>query len=368
MSKFLKSTITLTLLFASFFTLSCSSKGKNNLTPVNIQAIEVEKDGSIYTMDPRMELLLIGLRLAENPIFYSNIYGNNDYVTSVDSFFEKHKEAAFVKSLKKLNNLKDFRIENILNIASYISQDFTQINFPDNKCPDFEKEVWKNTNFNKLISEMNNFAISTKYDRFLLVHDADIKKALYDAREFFTVNEDFIPYFQELFSSKDQPLEMRICVSPLFAGRFMVLPEDTSLLFSPYYNYDSGNDIYFMNYYVDSVASKLLYDNWDNLSKAANNYIKNLYIQTQNTSKITDYICQLTIANVISVTTMLDYAEKYSDEEQYDQLRNYVFNEEVYKPYLPFYNELRNFFDNQDDYENFYDFFDQKMAEILENL
>ena len=98
MSKFLKSAYAVVLLITSISLFSCSSKGGKNLTPVNIQPIVVEKDGYKYTMNPRLELLLIGLRLAENPFFYNNVYGDNEYVTSVDSFFEKHKEHNFVKS------------------------------------------------------------------------------------------------------------------------------------------------------------------------------------------------------------------------------------------------------------------------------
>ncbi|MBP3742600.1 MAG: DUF4932 domain-containing protein [Treponema sp.] len=368
MSKFLKSACTLALLITSISLFSCSTKGGKNLTPVNIQPIEVEKDGFTYKMDPRLELLLIGLRLAENPFFYNNVYGDNEYVSSVDSFFEKHKEHSFVKSLKNLNKLKDFRLEAILGLADYISEDFTQINFPENKCPAYIKDVWKNTNLKKLISDMNDFALTSKYDRFLLVHDADIKKALYDAREFFTVNEDFLPYLQELFSTKENPLEINFCVTPLLAGRFMVLPASTSLLFSPYYNYNSSNDIYFINYYVESIAYRLIYDNWEKLSAPANAYINKLYQQTQNPNKITDYVCQTTISNIISISTMLNYAEDFADEDQHDQLRNYIFNEEIYKPYMSFYNQLLEFFENRQNYQNYYDFFDQKMIEILETL
>ena len=368
MSKFLKSACTLALLITSISLFSCSAKGGKNLTPVNIEPIVVEKDGYKYTMNPRLELLLIGLRLAENPDYYNNVYGDNEYVSSVDSFFEKHKEHAFVKSLKNLNKLKEHRYFAILGLADYISEDFTQINFPENKCPAYIKDVWKNTNFKKLISEMNDFALTSKYDRFLLVHDADIKKALYDAREFFTVNEDFLPYFQGLFSTKEKALEINFCVTPLLAGHFSILPENKTLLYSPYYNYDTGNDIYFMNYYVETLSYIYIYDNWEKLSAPANTYIKKLYQQTQNPNKITDFVCQTTISNIISISTMLNYAEDFADEDQYDQLRNYIFNEDVYKPYMPFYNQLLEFFENRQNYQNYYDFFDQKMIEILENL
>ncbi|MCR4735629.1 MAG: DUF4932 domain-containing protein [Treponema sp.] len=368
MSKFLKSACAVVLLITSISLFSCSKNGGKSLTPVNIQPIELEKDGYTYKMDPRLELLLIGLRLAENPDYYNNVYGDNEYVTSVDSFFEKHKEHAFVKSLKNLNKLKEHRHFAILGLADYISENFTQINFPENKCPAYIKDVWKNTNFKKLISEMNDFIITSKYDRFLLVHDADIKKALYDAREFYTVNEDMLPYLQELFSSKENPLEINFCVTPLLSGHFTVLPENKTLLYSPYYNYDSGNDAYFINYYVETLSYIYIYDNWENLSAPANAYIKKLYQQTQNPTKITDFICQTTISNIISISTMLDYAEEFVDEDQYDQLKNYFFSEEIYKPYMPFFEGLQEFFENRLAYQDFYDFFDQKMIEILENL
>ena len=148
----------------------------------------------------------------------------------------------------------------------------------------------------------------------------------------------------------------------------MFLPASTSLLFSPYYSYNSSNDIYFINYYVESIVFRLIYDNWEKLSALANAYINKLYQQTQNPNKITDFVCQTTISNIISISTMLNYAEDFADEDQYDQLKNYIFNEDVYKPYMPFYNQLLEFFENRQAYQNFYDFFDQKMIEILESL
>ena len=116
MKKLLYTALATLALFASLFT-SCSKKSQ--LTPVNIKPIVYQNENVTVKVDPKLELLLIGLRLAEVDIFKNNYYGQDysQFVDGVDSLFAKQKEHPFVKDLRARGKNYKKSILSILQIS-----------------------------------------------------------------------------------------------------------------------------------------------------------------------------------------------------------------------------------------------------------
>ena len=382
-----KKRLTAIILFAFFLLVltACGKGSKNQLVPLDIPPVEVEQDGISIMMDPRLELLLIAQRLAESPVFFVQHYGNaySEYYTAADSFFAKYKEHPLIKTLKNLNKSQDVITASMVNLASYISPDFTQIEFPDGKCPAFIKEYWKKTDFKKFIADFNDFAVTSKFDKFLLVWDAEIKRALYDTREFCTVCSDFMPYIQNCFGNRENPMKITCISTTLDPGIFMAMPvqknEDSSgsqrMFFPPFHFSRTEDSFFFMTYLCYWENFHLLYENWEQISESATAYINKVNIQTQNTQKIEKISTLEELSDALAISFLLDYVETPEiiekldiTDEELQQVTDYLQNDAIFTAYKPFYGIAREFNKKRSAYKDFADYFQQEFPAFLESL
>ena len=144
MKKPLIATIAALTLLASISLFTSCSK-KSELTPVNIKPIVYQNDNITIKVDPKLELLMIALRLAEVEPFSINYYGQEyaQFVDGVDNLFAKQKEHPLVKDIKsRAKNYKE-SYRSILAISHYISDDMTQISFKQKDMPKELESFWK---------------------------------------------------------------------------------------------------------------------------------------------------------------------------------------------------------------------------------
>jgi len=89
-----------TVLAALLLFTSCSKKSE--LTPVNIKPIVYQTDNITVKVEPKLELLMIALRLAEVEPFSINYYGQEyaQFVDGIDNLFAKQKDHPLVKDIK----------------------------------------------------------------------------------------------------------------------------------------------------------------------------------------------------------------------------------------------------------------------------
>ena len=158
------------ILTASLNFVSCSKKAE--LTPVDIKPIVYQADNITVKVEPKLELLLIALRLVEVQPFSNNYY-NQDYsqfVDGVDNLFAKQKDHPFVKDIKsRSKNYKD-GYRSALAIAQYISDDMTQMTIKQKELPKDIESFWKGINLKTFIAQFNDFANTSNYARIWLLY------------------------------------------------------------------------------------------------------------------------------------------------------------------------------------------------------
>ena len=204
-------------LFALLFT-GCSKKSE--LTPVNINPIVYQTDNITIKVDPKLELLMIALRLAEVEPFSYNYYSQDysQFVDGVDKLFAKQKEHPLVKDIKSRNKNYKNSIRDILAISQYISDDMTQMTIKQKEMPKELKTFWKGVNLKTFIAQFNDFANVSNFARIWILYEPHLKRQAIAEQEFMTYNKSITDWISEYFFAPDSKPEYEIFSTTLTAS------------------------------------------------------------------------------------------------------------------------------------------------------
>ena len=340
MKKLLIATIAALTLLASISLFTSCSK-KSELTPVNIKPIVYQNDNITIKVDPKLELLLIALRLAEVEPFSINYYGQEyaQFVDGVDNLFAKQKEHPLVKEIKsRAKNYKE-SYRSILAISHYISDDMTQIAFKQKDMPKELESFWKGLNPKTFIAQFNDFANTSNYARIWVLYEPHLKRQAIAEQDFQTYNKKILDWISRYSFTPDSKPEFMFYSSTLTAGSYIALPftyeNDKTVInqvAGAYWTKD--NEWSQINSTLNILASymySLLEKHWDILSEEIIRITKKIYDENQLTEKVTDYIALSTASYLLPIVCSLDSDLAKDNEEIRTGIKNAITSNYLFK-------------------------------------
>lgn len=340
MKKLLIATIAALTLLASISLFTSCSK-KSELTPVNIKPIVYQNDNITIKVDPKLELLMIALRLAEVEPFSINYYGQEyaQFVDGVDNLFAKQKEHPLVKEIKsRAKNYKE-SYRSILAISHYISDDMTQISFKQKDMPKELESFWKGLNPKTFIAQFNDFANASNYARIWVLYEPHLKRQAIAEQDFQTYNKKILDWISRYFFTPDSKPEFMFYSSTLTAGSYIALPftyENANTVVNQvagaYWTKD--NEWSQINSTLNILASymySLLEKHWDILSEEIIRITKKIYDENQLTEKVTDYIALSTASYLLPIVCSLDSDLAKDNEEIRTGIKNAITSNYLFK-------------------------------------
>ena len=340
MKKLLIATIAALTLLASISLFTSCSK-KSELTPVNIKPIVYQNDNITIKVDPKLELLLIALRLAEVEPFSINYYGQEyaQFVDGVDNLFAKQKEHPLVKDIKsRAKNYKE-SYRSILAISHYISDDMTQIAFKQKDMPKELESFWKGLNPKTFIAQFNDFANTSNYARIWVLYEPHLKRQAIAEQDFQTYNKKILDWISRYSFTPDSKPEFMFYSSTLTAGSYIALPftyeNDKTVInqvAGAYWTKD--NEWSQINSTLNILASymySLLEKHWDILSEEIIRITKKIYDENQLTEKVTDYIALSTASYLLPIVCSLDSDLAKDNEEIRTGIKNAITSNYLFK-------------------------------------
>lgn len=362
-------------LLASLFT-SCSKKSQ--LTPVNIKPIVYQNENVIVKVDPKLELLLIGLRLAEVDIFKNNYYTQDysQFVDGVDSLFAKQKEHPFVKNLRARGKNYKKSILSILQISQYISDDMTNMTIKQKEIPEPILDFWKGINLKSFIAQFNDFAISSNYERIWVLYEAQLKRQAINVQEYFSFNKSITDWISKYYFSSDKNIEYELYASTLTAGyNFALLSEteDNKItikeICAAYWNKDNDGNKFQSCYEVSSgYVYSLVKKHWSLISEEANRFAKSIYEENQSTEKITEYAVQSFTSQLLAFFCIFDFDLIRNDEEWYTAVYNAISQAFLIKNVDNFLSLTEEYQTNREKYPDFESFFVNYIPEAIKSF
>lgn len=338
MKKLLYTALASLALFASLFT-SCSKKSQ--LTPVNIKPIVYQNENVTVKVDPKLELLLIALRLAEIEPFSINYYGQEyaQFVDGIDNLFAKQKDHPLVKEIKsRAKNYKE-SYRSILAISHYISDDMTQISFKQKDMPKELESFWKGLNPKTFIAQFNDFANASNYARIWILYEPHLKRQAIAEEDYQTYNKKIIDWISRYFFTPDSKPKFMFYSSTLTAGSYIALPftyeNDNTVInqvAGAYWTKD--NEWSQINSTLNILASymySLLEKHWDILSEEIIRITKKIYDENQLTEKVTDYIALSTASYLLPIVCSLDSDLAKDNEEIRTGIKNAITSNYLFK-------------------------------------
>ena len=336
---FIATIAALTLLASISLFTSCSKKSE--LTPVNIKPIVYQNDNITIKVDPKLELLLIALRLAEVEPFSINYYGQEyaQFVDGVDNLFAKQKEHPLVKDIKsRAKNYKE-SYRSILAISHYISDDMTQIAFKQKDMPKELESFWKGLNPKTFIAQFNDFANTSNYARIWVLYEPHLKRQAIAEQDFQTYNKKILDWISRYSFTPDSKPEFMFYSSTLTAGSYIALPftyeNDKTVInqvAGAYWTKD--NEWSQINSTLNILASymySLLEKHWDILSEEIIRITKKIYDENQLTEKVTDYIALSTASYLLPIVCSLDSDLAKDNEEIRTGIKNAITSNYLFK-------------------------------------
>lgn len=377
MKKLLIATIAALTLLASISLFTSCSK-KSELTPVNIKPIVYQTDNITIKVDPKLELLLIALRLAEVQPFSNNYY-NQDYsqfVDGVDNLFAKQKDHPFVKEIKsRSKNYKD-GYRSALAIAQYISDDMTQMTIKQKELPKEIESFWKGINLKTFIAQFNDFANTSNYARIWLLYEPHLKRQAIAEQDYQTANIKGTEWISKYFFAPDSKPEYLFYSSTLTSGYYYALPlsykDDKSVITQiagAYWSKD--NDWNYFNSTLNITVSyvfALLEKHWDLVSEDLTRIIKKIYDENQLTDKVTDLIVKSNSATLLSIVCTLDYDIAKDNEEIGTAIKNAIVTNYLYKEPEKLIALAEYYQSNRDTYPDFESFLVNYLPQALKEL
>lgn len=340
MKKLLIATIAALTLLASISLFTSCSK-KSELTPVNIKPIVYQNDNITIKVDPKLELLMIALRLAEVEPFSINYYGQEyaQFVDGVDNLFAKQKEHPLVKDIKsRAKNYKE-SYRSILAISHYISDDMTQISFKQKDMPKELESFWKGLNPKTFIAQFNDFANASNYARIWILYEPHLKRQAIAEQDFQTYNKKILDWISRYFFTPDSKPKFMFYSSTLTAGSYIALPftyeNDNTVInqvAGAYWTKD--NEWSQINSTLNILASymySLLEKHWDILSEEIIRITKKIYDENQLTEKVTDYIALSTASYLLPIVCSLDSDLAKDNEEIRTGITNAITSNYLFK-------------------------------------
>ena len=328
-----------TVLAALLLFTSCSKKSE--LTPVNIKPIVYQTDNITVKVEPKLELLMIALRLAEVEPFSINYYGQEyaQFVDGIDNLFAKQKDHPLVKDIKsRAKNYKE-SYRSILAITQYISDDMTQMTFKQKEMPKELESFWKGLNIKTFIAQFNDFANNSNYARIWTLYEPHLKRQAIAEQDYQTYNKKLIDWISSYFFAPNSKPEFMFYSSTLTAGSYIALPftyeNDKTVInqvAGAYWTKD--NEWSQINSTLNILASymySLLEKHWDILSEEIIRITKKIYDENQLTEKVTDYIALSTASYLLPIVCSLDSDLAKDNEEIRTGIKNaitsnYLFN------------------------------------------
>lgn len=340
MKKLLIATIAALTLLASISLFTSCSK-KSELTPVNIKPIVYQNDNITIKVDPKLELLLIALRLAEVEPFSINYYGQDyaQFVDGIDNLFAKQKDHPLVKEIKsRAKNYKE-SYRSILAITQYISDDMTQIAFKQKEMPKELESFWKGLNPKTFIAQFNDFANASNYARIWVLYEPHLKRQAIAEQDYQIYNKKIIDWISRYFFTPDSKPEFMFYSSTLTAGSYIALPftneNDKTVLNQIAGAYwtkdDEWNQINSTLNILASYMYSLLEKHWDILSEEIIRITKKIRDENQLTEKVTDYIALSTASYLLPIVCSLDSDLAKDNEEIRTGIKNAITSNYLFK-------------------------------------
>lgn len=340
MKKLLIATIAALTLLASISLFTSCSK-KSELTPVNIKPIVYQTDNITIKVDPKLELLLIALRLAEVEPFSINYYGQDyaQFVDGIDNLFAKQKDHPLVKEIKsRAKNYKE-SYRSILAITQFISDDMTQIAFKQKEMPKALESFWKGLNPKTFIAQFNDFANASNYARIWTLYEPHLKRQAIAEQDYQIYNNKIIDWISRYFFTPDSKPEFMFYSSTLTAGSYIALPftneNDKTVLNQIAGAYwtkdDEWNQINSTLNILASYMYSLLEKHWDILSEEIIRITKKIRDENQLTEKVTDYIALSTASYLLPIVCSLDSDLAKDNEEIRTGIKNAITSNYLFK-------------------------------------
>ena len=368
----------LTALIAATLTLPSCSK-KSELIPLNLQPIVYQNENITFTVDPKLELLMIAMRLAEWEPFSIDAYSDNynQYNTAIDKFFEKQKDHPFVKELKSRNTKKNHdNYTNILSITNYISDDLTTINIKKKELPPELKIFWKDLNPQAFIAQFNDFAVTSNYDKIWMLYMQQLKNQAVNVKEFYTFNQRTTNWVSSyFFDTAKQPEYIFSATTMSGAYNFTLSPVDNKgklllkSLQAAYFTKDSDwnacDSAFSIAYgYIFST----LQNHWELLSNDAERITKAIYEENQITEKINEADIKMFFARILTYCSLFDY-EYYKDDEDNCTVLYNALGSQFLIPDPDKYIAITEYYqEHRDQYPSFETFVEDYLPQIIKEL
>ena len=330
--------LTALTLFALLFT-GCSKKSE--LTPVNINPIVYQTDNITIKVDPKLELLLIALRLAEVEPFSINFYGQeySQFVDGVDSLFAKQKDHPLVKDINsRAKNYKE-GYRSALAIAQFISDDMTQVTIKQKEMPKELEKFWKGINLKTFIAQFNDFANTSNFARIWLLYEPHLKRQAIAEQDYQTCNKKSFDWISNYFFAPDSKPEFMLYSSTITAGNYfplLISERDGKTIINQiagaYWTKD--NDWNYLNSSLNITVNyiySLLEKHWDLLSEDLTRLTKQIYDENQFTDKVTDTIAMQNCSTLFAIVCSLDSDFATENEEIGTAIKNAITSNYLYK-------------------------------------
>lgn len=363
------------ILFASLFT-GCSKKSE--LIPVNIKPIVYQTDNITVKVDPKLELLMIALRLAEVEPFSHNDYGQeySQFVDGVDNLFAKQKDHPLVKDIKsRAKNYKE-SYRSILAITQYISDDMTQMTFKQKEMPKELESFWKGLNLKTFIAQFNDFANASNYARIWTLYEPHLKRQAIAEQDFRNYNIKATDWISRYFFAPDSKPEFVCYSSTLTAGSYISLPltennGKTVINFVAGAYWLKDNEWSQINSTLNIVASymySMLEKHWDLLSEDLIRIIKKIYDENQLTEKVTDYVALTNSSYLFPIVCSLDSDFAKENEDIATALKNVITSNYLFKDSDKLISLTEVYTSNRDTYPDFESFLVNYLPQAIKDL
>ena len=368
------------LLFTALaaLTLFTGCSKKSELTPVEIKPIVYQTDNITVKVDPKIELLLIALRLAEVEPFSYNYYSQDysQFVDGVDNLFAKQKDHPFVKEIKsRSKNYKD-GYRPCLAIAQYISDDMTQMTIKQKEMPKELETFWKGINLKTFIAQFNDFANTSNYARIWLLYEPHLKRQAIAEQDYQTANIKGTEWISKYFFAPDSKPEILLYSSTLTSGYYYALPlteKDNKTVITQiagaYWTKD--NDWNYYNSTLNITASyiyALVEKHWDLFSEDLTRLTKKIYEENQFTDKVTDTIVKANNSTVLAIVCSLDFDIAKDNEEIGTAIKNAIVTNYLYKEPEKLIALAEYYQANRDKYPDFESFLVNYLPQALKSL
>lgn len=355
---------------------SCSKKAE--LTPVNIKPIVYQTDNITVKVDPKLELLMIALRLAEVEPFSHNDYGQeySQFVDGVDNLFAKQKDHPLVKDIKsRAKNYKE-SYRSILAITQYISDDMTQMTFKQKEMPKELESFWKGLNLKTFIAQFNDFANTSNYARIWTLYEPHLKRQAIAEQDFRNYNIKATDWISSYFFAPDSKPEFVCYSSTLTAGSYISLPltennGKTVINFVAGAYWLKDNEWSQINSTLNIVASymySMLEKHWDILSEDLIRIIKKIYDENQLTEKVTDYVALTNSSYLFPIVCSLDSDFAKENEDIATALKNVITSNYLFKDSDKLIALADYYQTNRDTYPDFESFLVNYLPQAIKDL